>query len=64
MKYKFTLTDADGKSEIIENMSWKKAFKSIIVKDSKWSGWVSYINKKDNPQTKVIENGKVKRENY
>ena len=64
MRYNYTIIDSDGKSETVENMSWKKAFKSIIVKDSKWSGWVSYINKKDNPQTKVIENGKVKRENY
>ena len=30
----------------------------------KFNGWVSYINKKDNPQTKVIRDGKLQRENY
>ncbi len=26
--------------------------------------WVTYINKKGNAQTKVIENGKERKENY
>ena len=65
MKYTYTITDADGKSETVENMSWKKAFKNIIAKDNKFNGWVSYTNKKDNAQTKVIRDGKIKREkNY
>ena len=64
MRYKFTITDADGKSETVENMSWKKAFKNILVKDNKFNGWVSYVNKKDNLQTKVIQDGKLQREKY
>ena len=32
--------------------------------DSKKSYWVTYINKKGNAQTKVIENGKERKENY
>ena len=64
MKYTYTITDADGKSETVKNMSWKKAFKDIIIKDNKFSGWVSYINKKDNTQTKVIKDGKIQREKY
>ena len=39
MKYTYTITDADGKSETVENMSWKKAFKNIIAKDNKFNGW-------------------------
>ena len=49
MRYTYTITDADGKSETVENMSWKKAFKNIIAKNNKFNGWVSYLNKKDNP---------------
>jgi|TARA_Y100000590_G_scaffold347433_1_gene398007 hypothetical protein len=64
MRYTYTITDADGKSETVKNMSWKKAFKNIIVKDNKFNGSVSYTNKKDNAQTKVIKNGKIQREKY
>tara|TARA_R100001594_G_scaffold6827_1_gene19056 strand:- start:354 stop:548 length:195 start_codon:yes stop_codon:yes gene_type:complete len=64
MRYTYTITDADGKSKTVENMSWKKAFKDIITKDNKFNGWVSYINKKDNAQTKVIKDGKIQREKY
>ena len=64
MRYNYTITDSDGKSETVENMSWKKAFKNIIVKNNKFNGWVSYTNKKNNSQTKVIVDGKLKREKY
>ena len=64
MRYTYTITDADGKSETVKNMSWKKAFKNIIVKDNKFNGSVSYTNKKDNAQTEVIKNGKIQREKY
>ena len=64
MRYNYTIIDSDGKSETVENMSWKKAFKNIIVKNNKFNGWVSYTNKKDNAQTKVIRDGKIQREKY
>ena len=35
-----------------------------IVKNNKFNGWVSYTNKKNNSQTKVIVDGKLKREKY
>ena len=40
-------------------MSWKKMLKNLLVRNPKFSGWITYINKKENAQTKVINNGKV-----
>ena len=61
MRYTFTITDEDGKASNIEAMSYKKMLKKL---DSKKSYWVTYINKKGNAQTKIIENGKERKENY
>ena len=58
MKYTFTITDEEGKISEIKEMSWKKLLKRLAGKTC----WVSYTNKKDNPQTKVVENGKEKRD--
>ena len=57
MKYIFTITDKEGKTSEIQEMSWKKLLKRLAGKTC----WVSYTNKKGNPQTKVVENGKEKR---
>ena len=40
-------------------MSWKKMFKSLLLKTPKFTGWITYLNKKGNALTKVINNGKV-----
>ena len=58
MKYIFTITDKEGKTSEIQEMSWKKLLKRLAGKTC----WVSYINKKGNSQTKVVENGKEKRD--
>ena len=40
-------------------MSWKKLLKSVLLKYNKFSGWITYINKKGNVQTKVLDEGKI-----
>ena len=58
MKYTFTITDEKGVASEMQEMSWKKLLKRLAGKTC----WVSYTNKKGNPQTKVVENGKEKRD--
>ena len=57
MKYTFTVTDEKGVASEMHEMSWKKLLKRLAGKTC----WVSYTNKKGNPQTKIVENGKEKR---
>jgi|TARA_R100000049_G_C1890277_1_gene43586 hypothetical protein len=59
MRYEYTITDHEEKKEVVKAMSWKKMLKNLLVKNPKFSGWITYINKKENAQTKVINNGKV-----
>ena len=59
MRYEYTTTDHEDKQEVVKAMSRKKMFKSLLVRNPKFSGWITYINKKENAQTKVINNGKV-----
>ena len=59
MRYEYTITDHEEKKEVVQAMSWKKMFKNLLVRNPKFSGWITYINKKENAQTKVINNGKV-----
>ena len=59
MRYEYTITDHEDKKEIVKAMSWKKMFKNLLVRNPKFSGWVTYMNKKGNAQTKVINAGKV-----
>ena len=59
MRYEYTITDHEDKKEIVKAMSWKKMFKNLLVRNPKFSGWITYINKKCNAQTKVINEGKV-----
>ena len=58
MRYEYTVTKDNGEAELIKAMSWNKAIKKVLLVDSKFSGWITYINKKGNPQTKVLNNGK------
>ena len=55
MRYTYTITDADGKSETVENMSWKKAFKNIIAKDNKAQVVIGFSNVATNRVTIPVE---------
>ena len=59
MRYEYTITDHEEKKEVVQAMSWKKMFKNLLVKNPKFNGWITYINKKGNAQTIVINEGKV-----
>ena len=59
MRYEYTVTKDSGEAELIKAMSWKKMIKSLLLKHPKFSGWCTYINKKGNVQTKVLNNGKI-----
>jgi len=58
MRYEYTITKEDGESEIMEAMSWKKLFKSLLVKYPKFSGECTYINKKGHVQVRNFNKGK------
>ena len=58
MRYEYTVTKDNGEAELIKAMSWKKAIKKVLMLNAKFNGWITYINKKGNPQTKVLNNGK------
>ena len=46
MRYKFKVTE-DGKEEVEkEAMSFKKLLKSLVTPNPKWTGFMSYENKK------------------
>jgi hypothetical protein len=61
MRYEYTVTKDSGEAELIKAMSWKKALKKVLMLNTKFSGWITYINKKGNVQTKVLTNGKITR---
>ena len=60
MRYTYTITDNKGQAETVQAMSWKKMLKSLLLKNDKFSGWVSYLNKKKRPTVKILEIGNVK----
>ena len=57
MKYKFQVTE-DGKKEEKESMSFKKLLKSLVTLNPKWTGFISYENKKGRYVTHSILKGK------
>ena len=59
MKYKYTITKEGGETEEMEAMSWKKLFKSLLLKYPKFNGWATYFNKKGHQQVKSIHEGKL-----
>ena len=59
MRYEYTITKEGGETEEMEAMSWKKLFKSLLMKYPKFNGWCTYINKKGNVQTRNFNNGKI-----
>ena len=59
MRYEYTITDhGTGKEEVVKAMSWKKMFKSLLLKTPKFTGKIAYINKKGNDIVKSFRNGK------
>ena len=47
MRYEYIITDhGTDKSETVQAMSWKKMFKSLLLKTPKFTGWITYVNKK------------------
>ena len=59
MRYEYTVTKDSGEVELIKAMSWKKALKKVLMLHPKFNGSITYINKKGNTLTKIIDNGKV-----
>ena len=61
MRYKFTINE-DTKEKVEptekEGMSFKKILKSLVNPNPKWSGWITYENKKGRMVTHSILNGK------
>ena len=58
VRYKFKITE-DGKPEIEkEAMSFKKLLKSLVIPNPKWTGFMSYENKKGRYIVHSILNGK------
>ena len=59
MRYKYTITkEGGGETEEMEAMSWKKLFKSLLLKYPKFSGWCTYINKKGHVQVRNFLKGR------
>ena len=54
MRYEYTITKEGGETEIMKAMSWKKLFKSLLLKYPNFSGWGTYINKKGHVQVKAL----------
>ena len=61
MRYEYTVTKESGEAEVMHAMSWKKLFKSLLLKYPKFSGWCTYINKKGHVQSRNSRNGKETR---
>ena len=59
MRYTYTITEYQTeKEEIVKAMSWKKMLKSLLLKTPKFTGKISYINKKGHKLIRFICNGK------
>ena len=57
MRYTYIITDhGTGTEETIKAMSWKKMLKSLLLKTPKFTGKVSYINKKGHKLIRFICN--------
>ena len=62
MRYEYTITKETkegGEPELMHAMSWKKFFKSLLMKYPKFSGWASYFNKHGHQQVKAVNEGKL-----
>ena len=59
MRYEYTVTKEGGNAEIMNAMSWKKFFKSLLIKYPQFNGWATYFNKHGHQQVKSIHEGKL-----
>ena len=59
MRYEYTLNKEGGEKETMQAMSWKKLFKSLLLKYPTFNGWCTYMNKKGHLQVKGFKNGKI-----
>ena len=59
MRYTYTITDNENKEEEVKAMSWKKMLKSLLLKTPKFTGKISYINKKKHKLIKFIRDGRI-----
>ena len=59
MRYEYTVTKEGGEAELMKAMSWKKLFKSLLLKYPEFSGWCTYINKHGHVQVKAFKDGKI-----
>ena len=58
MRYTYTITEYQTeKEEIVKAMSWKKMLKSFLLKTPKFTGKISYTNKKGHKLIRFICNG-------
>ena len=58
VRYKFKISE-DGKERVEkEAMSFKKLLKSLVIPNPKWTGFMSYENKKGRYVVHSILNGK------
>ena len=58
MKYKFKIKEDGKEEEEKESMSFKKILKSLAITNPKWTGTLSYINKKGKHTIHNIIKGK------
>ena len=58
MRYEYTVTKEGGEADLIKAMGWKKAIKKVLLNDPKFSGWITYINKKNRSITRSFRNGR------
>ncbi len=58
MKYKFKIVENGKSEEEKEAMSFKKLLKSLVIPNPKWTGYISYKNKKKRMVYHNILNGK------
>ena len=58
MRYEYIITKEGGEAEIMKAMGWKKLFKSLLLKYPKFSGWITYINKKGRCIVRSFRDGK------
>ena len=58
MRYKFKVYEEGKEIEDKEAMSFKKLLKSLVTPNPKWTGFMSYENKKGRYVVHSILNGK------
>ena len=62
MRYEYTVTKDSGEAELIKAMSWKKMLKSLLVRNPKFNGSITYSNKKGNAQVRIFREGRRQEE--